>query len=86
MTIIFYQISYITCDVGWEAASKLYPQPDILDSKDIDLSDKTYLITGANAGNYHAFPITKLDINQTCIAYIRLHTMTCTSCICELVI
>ena len=37
--------------IGWEAESKLYPQPDILDSKDIDLSDKTYLITGANAGN-----------------------------------
>lgn len=36
--------------IGWEAASKHYPQPDILDAKDLDFSDKTYLITGANAG------------------------------------
>ena len=35
---------------GWENAIKSYPQPDILQDSSLDLSDKVYMITGANAG------------------------------------
>ena len=33
---------------GWEAASRLYPRPDPLES--FDLAGKTYVVTGANQG------------------------------------
>ena len=35
---------------GWEKASRSYDKPDLLESNDLDLSGKIYLITGANAG------------------------------------
>eukprot|EP01031_Cornospumella_fuschlensis_P032064 gene32064-38776_t len=35
---------------GWENASKKYPKPDILEDPNLNLTGKTYLITGANAG------------------------------------
>jgi dehydrogenase/reductase SDR family protein 12 len=35
---------------GWEQARKSYSQPDILEDPALDLSNKVYMITGANAG------------------------------------
>eukprot|EP00602_Paraphysomonas_sp_CaronLab_P000012 CAMPEP_0185026718 /NCGR_PEP_ID=MMETSP1103-20130426/11025_1 /TAXON_ID=36769 /ORGANISM="Paraphysomonas bandaiensis, Strain Caron Lab Isolate" /LENGTH=531 /DNA_ID=CAMNT_0027560385 /DNA_START=149 /DNA_END=1744 /DNA_ORIENTATION=- len=35
---------------GWKSASDKYPQPDIVQSADLSLNDKVYIITGANSG------------------------------------
>src|SRR4051812_47684535 len=35
---------------GWEKISKTYASPDILQDLTLDLSDKVYMVTGANAG------------------------------------
>lgn len=35
---------------GWLNAKKGYKMPDILESKDLNLTNKVYMITGANAG------------------------------------
>jgi hypothetical protein len=50
-TTQFYLHGRFNCTrTGWEKHAKDYPQPDALDSPAIDLSDRVYLITGANAG------------------------------------
>ena len=40
----------VSLSTGYENHKKNYEKPDILERNDIDLKDKTYMITGANAG------------------------------------
>lgn len=50
-TTQFYFYGRAQCTrTGWENAVKTYPKPDLLEDPSLDLNEKVYLITGANAG------------------------------------
>jgi dehydrogenase/reductase SDR family protein 12 len=50
-TTQFYLYGKSRCtQTGWEKARKAYPQPDILEDPNLNLSENVYMITGANAG------------------------------------
>lgn len=47
----FYLFGTYRCTrTGWENAVKKYPKPDILEDPTLDLKEKVYVVTGANAG------------------------------------
>lgn len=50
-TTQFYLYGKSRCtQTGWEKARKAYPKPDLLEDPNLNLTDKVYMITGANAG------------------------------------
>lgn len=50
-TTQFYLYGRSRCTkTGWEKARKAYPKPDILEDPNLLLTDRVYMITGANAG------------------------------------
>jgi dehydrogenase/reductase SDR family protein 12 len=50
-TTQFYLYGKSRCTrTGWEKAYKAYPKPDLLENPELNLTNKVYMITGANAG------------------------------------
>lgn len=50
-TTQFYLYGKSRCtQTGWEKAHRNYPKPDLLEDPSLDISDRVYIVTGANAG------------------------------------